>query len=159
VHMEATISKVRHVALGLYHEKGGRPNVEEIAAAAEMSVEEVRRVLDSQPQLFSIDSPVSQSDDTYFSDWLSAGNEGPDGAEADLDSLRKRIDDALSQLSYREREIIKLRFGLGDGYSYSLEEIGYVFNVTRERIRQIESRAFRRLEQFGGLHKFADLVQ
>jgi len=159
VHMEATISRVRQAAQHLYHAKGRRPTVEETAEATEMSVEDIRRVLASQPQLFSIDSPVGKGDESVFADWLPDGHGGPNGDGADMRALRDRIDAALANLSYREREIIRLRYGLGDGYSYSLEEIGFIFKVTRERIRQIEARAFRRLQESGSLAQFSHLLE
>jgi RNA polymerase primary sigma factor len=95
----------------------------------------------------SLDRPVGNSEDSHFGDLLpDAAAESP-ATGAAQEMLRGRINKVLKTLSYREREIIKLRYGLGDGYSYTLEEVGHIFKVTRERIRQIEAKAVRKLQQ------------
>ena len=95
----------------------------------------------------SLDRPVGNSEDSHFGDLLpDSGAENP-AIGAAQEMLRGRITKVLKTLSYREREIIKLRYGLGDGYSYTLEEVGHIFKVTRERIRQIEAKAVRKLQQ------------
>ena len=95
----------------------------------------------------SLDRPVGNSEDSHFGDLLpDSGAESP-AIGAAQEMLRGRIAKVLKTLSYREREIIKLRYGLGDGYSYTLEEVGHIFKVTRERIRQIEAKAVRKLQQ------------
>jgi RNA polymerase primary sigma factor len=94
----------------------------------------------------SLDTPVGESEDSSFGDFLEDNNELDPAENAMQQMLRKKIDQVLRSLTYREREIIKLRYGLGDGYSYTLEETGRIFKVTRERIRQIESKALRKLQ-------------
>ncbi len=147
VHMVETMSRVRNVARQLLQEYGREPTMEETARRAKTTVEEARRVLAMSRYPISLDRPVGNSEDSQFGDLLpDAGAESPSiGATQEM--LRTRIDRVLKTLSYREREIIKLRYGLGDGYSYTLEEVGHIFKVTRERIRQIEAKAVRKLQQ------------
>lgn len=147
VHMAETMTKVRNASRRLYQEKGHEPTLEEMAAAAEAKTEETRRVLTMNRYPISLDRPVGNSEDSHFGDLLPDGSaESPlDGATHDM--LREKINKVLRTLSYREREIIKLRYGLGDGYCYTLEEVGHIFKVTRERIRQIEAKAVRKLQQ------------
>ncbi len=95
----------------------------------------------------SLDRPVGNSEDSHFGDLLPDGAAESPATGASQEMLRGRINKVLKTLSYREREIIKLRYGLGDGYSYTLEEVGHIFKVTRERIRQIEAKAVRKLQQ------------
>ncbi len=95
----------------------------------------------------SLDRPVGNSEDSHFGDLLPDGEAKSPAIGASQEMLRGRIQKVLKTLSYREREIIKLRYGLGDGYSYTLEEVGHIFKVTRERIRQIEAKAVRKLQQ------------
>jgi RNA polymerase primary sigma factor len=147
VHMVETMSRVRNVSRQLLQEKGREPTLEEVARRAETSVEEARRVLAMSRYPISLDRPVGNSEDSHFGDLLpdSAAESPATGASQEM--LRGRINKVLKTLSYREREIIKLRYGLGDGYSYTLEEVGHIFKVTRERIRQIEAKAVRKLQQ------------
>jgi RNA polymerase primary sigma factor len=147
VHMVETMSRVRNVARQLLQEFGREPTMEETARRAKTTVDEARRVLAMSRYPISLDRPVGNSEDSQFGDLLpDAGAESPSiGASQEM--LRHRIDRVLKTLSYREREIIKLRYGLGDGYSYTLEEVGHIFKVTRERIRQIEAKAVRKLQQ------------
>ena len=147
VHMVETMSRVRNVSRALLQRLGREPTIEETARAAECTVEEARRVLAMSRYPISLDRPVGNSEDSHFGDLLpDAGAESP-AIGAAQEMLRSRISKVLKTLSYREREIIKLRYGLGDGYSYTLEEVGHIFKVTRERIRQIEAKAVRKLQQ------------
>jgi RNA polymerase primary sigma factor len=147
VHMVETMSRVRNVARQLLQEYGREPTMEETARRANTTVEEARRVLAMSRYPISLDRPVGNSEDSQFGDLLpDSGAENPSSG-ASQEMLRSRIDRVLKTLSYREREIIKLRYGLGDGYSYTLEEVGHIFKVTRERIRQIEAKAVRKLQQ------------
>ncbi|MGB6042677.1 MAG: sigma-70 family RNA polymerase sigma factor [Pirellulales bacterium] len=147
VHMVETMSRVRNVARQLQQELGREPTIEETARKAETTVDETRRVLAMSRYPISLDRPVGNSEDSHFGDLLpdSAADSPATGASQEM--LRSRIASVLKTLSYREREIIKLRYGLGDGYSYTLEEVGHIFKVTRERIRQIEAKAVRKLQQ------------
>jgi len=147
VHMVETMSKVRNVSRQLLQELGREPTIEETAKAAGTAVDEARRVMAMSRYPISLDRPVGNSEDSHFGDLLpDAGVESP-AIGAAQEMLRGRINKVLKTLSYREREIIKLRYGLGDGYSYTLEEVGHIFKVTRERIRQIEAKAVRKLQQ------------
>jgi RNA polymerase primary sigma factor len=147
VHMVETMSRVRNVSRALLQRLGREPTIEETAKAAGCSVDEARRVLAMSRYPISLDRPVGNSEDSHFGDLLpDSGAESP-AIGAAQEMLRTRITKVLKTLSYREREIIKLRYGLGDGYSYTLEEVGHIFKVTRERIRQIEAKAVRKLQQ------------
>lgn len=147
VHMVETMSRVRTVNRQLQQELGREPTLEETAKRAETTIEEARRVLAMSRYPISLDRPVGNSEDSHFGDLLPDGEAESPATGASQEMLRHRIDRVLKSLSYREREIIKLRYGLGDGYSYTLEEVGHIFKVTRERIRQIEAKAVRKLQQ------------
>ena len=146
VHMIETMSKLRNVSKKLLQEKGREPTIEETAKAANISVEETRRVMKISRHPISLDRPVGESEDSYFGDFIEdEAAESPINA-ATQEMLKEKIDSVLKTLTYREREIIKLRYGLGDGYTYTLEEVGRIFKVTRERVRQIEAKAVRKLQ-------------
>ena len=147
VHMVETMSRVRNVSRKLLQELGREPTMEETARASETCVDETRRVLAMSRYPISLDRPVGNSEDSHFGDLLPDGAAESPAIGATQEMLRRRIGKVLKTLSYREREIIKLRYGLGDGYSYTLEEVGHIFKVTRERIRQIEAKAVRKLQQ------------
>jgi RNA polymerase primary sigma factor len=147
VHMVETMSRVRNVSRQLLQELGREPTLEETARRAETTIEEARRVLAMSRYPISLDRPVGNSEDSQFGDLLPDGTAESPAVGAGQEMLRERINRVLKTLSYREREIIKLRYGLGDGYSYTLEEVGHIFKVTRERIRQIEAKAVRKLQQ------------
>ena len=147
VHMVETMSRVRTVSRTLLQELGREPTLEEIARRSETTVDEARRVLAMSRYPISLDRPVGNSEDSQFGDLLPDGEAENPSLGAASEMLRGRITKVLKSLSYREREIIKLRYGLGDGYSYTLEEVGHIFRVTRERIRQIEAKAVRKLQQ------------
>ncbi len=147
VHMVETMSRVRNVSRQLLQELGREPTIEETARRSHTTVEEARRVLAMSRYPISLDRPVGNSEDSHFGDLLPDGGAESPSTGASQEMLRSRINKVLKTLSYREREIIKLRYGLGDGYSYTLEEVGHIFKVTRERIRQIEAKAVRKLQQ------------
>jgi RNA polymerase primary sigma factor len=109
-------------------------------------VEDTRRVLKISRQPISLDRPVGESEDSYFGDFIEDNSVDSPVQSASTEMLKDKIDLVLKTLTYREREIIKLRYGLGDGYSYTLEEVGRIFKVTRERVRQIEAKAVRKLQ-------------
>ncbi len=146
VHMIETMSKLRNVQKKLLQERGREPTLEEVAKAANISLEETRRVTKISRHPISLDRPVGESEDSYFGDFIEDdGVESPVSA-ATQEMLKDKIEQVLKTLTYREREIIKLRYGLGDGYTYTLEEVGRIFKVTRERVRQIEAKAVRKLQ-------------
>ncbi len=146
VHMIETMSRLRNAGKTLTQKLGREPTVEEIAEEAEMSIEETRRVLKISKHPISLDRPIGDSDDSYFGDFIEDDEIDSPVASATQEMLRERIDSILKTLSYREREIIKLRYGIGDGYTYTLEEVGRIFKVTRERVRQVEAKAIRKLQ-------------
>jgi RNA polymerase primary sigma factor len=146
VHMIETMSKLRNVSKKLLQEMGREPTIEETAIAAGITYEECKRVLKISRQPISLDRPVGESEDSYFGDFIEDNSvESPVNA-ATNEMLKDKIEGVLKTLTYREREIIKLRYGLGDGYTYTLEEVGRIFKVTRERVRQIEAKAVRKLQ-------------
>jgi RNA polymerase primary sigma factor len=146
VHMIETMSKLRNVSKKLLQEMGREPTIEETARAANISVEETRRVLKISRHPISLDRPVGESEDSYFGDFIEDDTAESPVQAATQEMLKDKIDQVLKTLTYREREIIKLRYGLGDGYTYTLEEVGRIFKVTRERVRQIEAKAVRKLQ-------------
>ena len=155
-HMVQTITKVRRVMRNLQHTLGREPSLEELAQAVKLPVDDVRRIIAVDRHPSSIDRAIGSQDESKYADLLDSGEPPADGSQPDLALMRQRIDSALEALSYREREILKLRYGLGDGYCYTLEEAATIFRVTRERIRQIEARAFKRLkasDQFDALQR------
>ncbi len=145
VHMIETMSKLRTVSKRLLHELGREPSLEEMAEAAGCSIEDAKRVMKISKQPVSLDRPIGDGDDTYFGDFIEDDSVDSPVQTATNEMLRGKIDDILKTLTYREREIIKLRYGLGDGYTYTLEEVGRIFKVTRERVRQIEAKAVNKL--------------
>ncbi len=146
VHMSPALVRVRRVIDELRHELNRDPRIEEIAAASKMSVDEARSIVRLQRFPVSIHSNVGGTEETEFGDLLPDHTEVEAGANAGHKMLQDRLRGLLDELSWREREIVKMRYGLGDGYNYTLQEVAYVFQVTRERIRQLEARALRRLQ-------------
>jgi len=146
VHMIETMSKLRNIAKNLLQSLGREPTIEEIAEAARMPVTEARRVLKISRHPISLDRPVGESEDSYFGDFIEDEKAENPTDSATSEMLRGRIEQVLKTLTYREREIIKLRYGIGDGYTYTLEEVGRIFKVTRERVRQVEAKAIRKLQ-------------
>jgi RNA polymerase primary sigma factor len=146
VHMIETMSKLRNISKGLMQELGREPTIEEIAKRAKMSVSETRRVLKISRHPISLDRPVGESEDSYFGDFIEDEKADNPVESATQEMLKDKIEQVLKTLTYREREIIKLRYGIGDGYTYTLEEVGRIFKVTRERVRQVEAKAIRKLQ-------------
>jgi RNA polymerase primary sigma factor len=146
VHMLENMGKVRNATRELIQQKGTEPTIEEAAARAGLSLDETINILRMARQPLSLDQPVGEHDDTYFGEFLQDHREDDPLHGINQESLKTRIAEVLDALDYREREIIRLRFGLADGYSYTLEEVGKIFSVTRERVRQIETKAVRSLQ-------------
>jgi RNA polymerase primary sigma factor len=146
VHMIETMSKLRNVSKQLVQDLGREPTIEETAKAAGISYEETKRVLKISRHPISLDRPVGESEDSYFGDFIEDHTIDSPVNSATNEMLKDKIEAVLKTLTYREREIIKLRYGLGDGYTYTLEEVGRIFKVTRERVRQIEAKAVRKLQ-------------
>jgi RNA polymerase primary sigma factor len=146
VHMIDVLSKLRNIQKRLNQTLERDPSIEEIAAEANLPVEEVQRVMDIGRHPTSLDRPVGDGEDNAFGEFI----EGPESENPTRNAanslLRDRIESLLKSLTFREREIIRLRYGLTDGYSYTLEEVGRIFKVTRERVRQIEAKAVAKLQ-------------
>ena len=146
VHMIDVLSKLRTTAKRLLHELGREPTTEEMSQAAGVPLDEARRVLDMGRQPMSLDRPVGESEDASFSEFVEDLSAESPTQSATNGLLKDRIDSLLKTLTFREREIIRLRYGLTDGYTYPLEEVGRIFRVTRERVRQIEAKAVKKLQ-------------
>jgi RNA polymerase primary sigma factor len=146
VHMIDTMSKIRAVTTDFVQEFGREPNPEEIAELANLSLEDARCVHKMTRQPLSLDQPVGDHEDNYFGEFLQEDRDEDPLYDANLAALKERLEEVMTELSYREREILRLRYGLADGYTYTLEEVGKIFSVTRERVRQIESKAVRKLQ-------------
>jgi RNA polymerase primary sigma factor len=146
VHMIEAMTKIRQVARRLAQENGREPSLEEIAEESGVSLEETQRVLKISKYPISLDRPVGEGNDTDFGSFLEDTSVESPVASASHQMLRERIHATLQSLSFREREIIKLRYGLGVGYTYTLEEVGKIFHVTRERVRQIEAKSLLKLQ-------------
>ncbi|MFI4877142.1 MAG: RNA polymerase sigma factor RpoD, partial [Blastopirellula sp. JB062] len=147
VHMIDTMGKVRSVTRDLLQELGRDPTAEEVAERAGLSIDDARVILKMNRNPLSLDQPVGDHDDSFFGEFLEDHRDEDPLYETHQQALKDRLCEVLEALNHREREIIRLRYGLTDGYSYTLEEVGKIFSVTRERVRQIESKAVRKLQQ------------
>ncbi|MDX2149005.1 MAG: sigma-70 family RNA polymerase sigma factor [Planctomycetota bacterium] len=146
VHMIETMTRLRNLQKQMLQETGMEPTVDELSERAHISPLEVRRVLKISRHPVSLDRPVGESEDSYFGDFIEDTQQDAPAVSAAQEMLKQRIEQVLKTLTYREREIIKLRYGIGDGYTYTLEEVGRIFKVTRERVRQVEAKAIRKLQ-------------
>ena len=146
VHMIDVLSKLRQAQKSLTQDLKREPTYEEISKFTEVPLEEVRRVMDIGRHPVSLDRPVGEGEDSSFGEFIEDGDSHNPVRSAASSILRGKIDELLKTLTYREREIIRLRYGLVDGYSYTLEECGRIFKVTRERVRQIEAKAVAKLQ-------------
>jgi RNA polymerase primary sigma factor len=151
VHMVDTITKLRNAVRQFLQRHGREPSLEEMAEATGLSLEETQCIWRMSRQPVSLDQPLGDSDDGAVGDFVKDQHEEDPLKTIHQQTLQSVIGRALDGLSYREREIIRLRFGLADGYSYTLEEVGTLFEVTRERVRQIEAKAVEKLRD-PGLH-------
>jgi RNA polymerase primary sigma factor len=145
VHMIDTINKLMRVQKQLIQDFGREPSPDEIADELQMPVERVRAVLKMAQQPISLQSPVGDSDETNFGDFIEDKTAESPSEMTSYSLLKDKLGDVLASLTDRERKVLELRFGLGDGYSQTLEEVGRQFKVTRERIRQIEAKALRKM--------------
>jgi len=159
VHMIETMSKLRAVQKRLLQTMGREPSIEEMSEAAEIPVDEANRVMKIAKHPISLDRPIGDSEDSYFGDFIEDESSDNPVERAGQEMLKERIDDVLESLTFREREIIKLRYGIGDGYTYTLEEVGRIFRVTRERVRQIEAKAIRKLQHPIRARKLAGFLE
>lgn len=158
VHMVETINKVKKVQSQLLHQNGHEPSADEIADEIDMPVDKVREIMRVAQEPVSLETPIGEEEDSHLGDFIP-DNDAP--APADAAShimLREQLSDVLSTLTPREEKVLRLRFGLEDGRSRTLEEVGKEFNVTRERIRQIEAKALRKLRHPSRSRKLKDYL-
>jgi RNA polymerase primary sigma factor len=158
VHMVDTMTKLRNISRSFLQEHGREATVEELAARAGISLDDAECVWRMSRRPVSLDQPLGDSDDSAVGELVRDQREDDPLKGTNQAALRSSIARALDGLSYREREIIRLRFGLADGYSYTLEEVGTIFDVTRERVRQIEAKAVEKLRQPGSDVDLASFV-
>ncbi len=145
VHMVETITKVRKVSSQLLHENGHDPTAEEIAERLDCPVDKVRDIMRIAQDPVSLETPIGEEEDSHLGDFIPDDDAPAPAEAASLNLLKEQLDKILSTLTEREAKVLKLRFGLEDGRSRTLEEVGKEFDVTRERIRQIEAKALRKL--------------
>jgi RNA polymerase primary sigma factor len=145
VHMVENINRLLRTKRQLSQESGGEPNIDEIAIAMEISVEKVIEIMKLTRVPLSLEMPVGEEDDSHLGDFIEDKTAIPPFEAATSGLLRRQINEVLAELTDRDRKIILLRFGLEDDRARTLEEVGQEFNVTRERIRQIEAKALRKL--------------
>jgi RNA polymerase primary sigma factor len=160
VHMIETINKLMRVQKQLLQDYGREPVPEEIADEMQLGVERVRAVLKMAQQPISLQSPVGDGEDTSFGDFIEDKSTENPSDMTSFSLLKDKLGDVLCSLTERERKVLELRFGLGDGYSRTLEEVGKQFRVTRERIRQIEAKALRKMRhptRIRQLHGFLEV--
>jgi len=158
VHMIDVCGRIHATARKLAQDTGVIPTLDETARTLGMSVEDVRSILRMSHQPLSLDQPVGEQEESYLGEFLADYREDDPLYEMNFDLLKRSIHSALSDLTYREREIIRLRYGLADGYAYTLEEVGKIFGITRERVRQIEAKAIRKLRHPVRSRKLAGFV-
>ena len=159
VHMVETINKVKKVNSMLLHQNGHEPTSEQIAAELDMPVEKVREIMRVAQEPVSLETPIGEEEDSHLGDF-SPDDDAP--APSDVAShtlLKEQLGEVLSTLTPREEKVLKLRFGLEDGRSRTLEEVGKEFNVTRERIRQIEAKALRKLRHPSRSKRLKDFLE
>jgi RNA polymerase primary sigma factor len=144
VHLYETISRIKKTTKLLSQELGRKPTEEEIATSMEMTIEKLRFIAKSAQLPISLETPIGKEEDSRLGDFIESDGETPED-EVSKSLLREDLESVLSTLSPRERDVLRLRYGLDDGRMKTLEEIGQIFNVTRERIRQIEAKALRKL--------------
>ena len=158
VHMIEKMGKVRDINRDLVHTEGREPTLEEVAQLSGLSIDDTQRALKISRQPLSLDQPVGHQEENFLGDLLYDHREDDPLAGINLAMLRSSLADVLQSLDYREREILRLRYGLTDGYTYTLQEIGRIFSVTRERVRQFEAEAIRKLQYPGPTRELAAFV-
>ena len=158
VHMVETINKVKKVSSQLLHEQGKEPTAEEIAERLEMSVDKVREIMRVAQEPVSLETPIGEEEDSHLGDFIPDEGASEPSEAASFTLLKEQLVDVLSTLTPREEKVLKLRFGIEDGRTRTLEEVGKEFNVTRERIRQIEAKALRKLRHPSRSKKLKDFL-
>ncbi len=158
VHMVETINRVKKASSQLLHKNGHDPSAEDIAAEIKMPVEKVREIMRVAQEPVSLETPIGEEEDSHLGDFIEDEKAPAPADAASHTLLREQLNDVLETLTPREAKVLKLRFGLEDGRSRTLEEVGKEFNVTRERIRQIEAKALRKLRHPSRAKKLKDLL-
>ena len=158
VHMVETINKVKKVGTQILHEKGHEPTSEEIAEKLEISVDKVREIVRVAQEPVSLETPIGEEEDSHLGDFIPDSDTPAPADEASHALLKEQLDEVLATLTPREAKVLRLRFGLEDGKSRTLEEVGSEFKVTRERIRQIEAKALRKLRHPSRSKKLKDYL-
>ena len=159
VHMVETINRLIRVQRQLLQERGREPTPEEIAAEMDLPVEKVREIQKVSQEPVSLETPIGEEEDSHLGDFIQDENVQVPAEAAAYTLLREQLDEVLDTLTDRERQVLRLRFGLDDGRARTLEEVGREFHVTRERIRQIEAKALRKLRQPSRSRKLRDYLE
>ena len=159
VHMVETINKLVRVSRQLLQEKGREPTPEEIAKEMNMPVEKVREILKIAQEPVSLETPIGEEEDSHLGDFIPDDDALAPSEAAAYSMLKEQLLEVLDSLNEREKKVLKLRFGLEDGRARTLEEVGKEFNVTRERIRQIEAKALRKLRHPSRSKKLKDFLE
>ena len=158
VHMVETINKLIRVSRQLLQELGREPTPEEIAAELDMPVERVREILKISQEPVSLETPIGEEEDSHLGDFIQDDNVPVPAEAAAQTLLKEQLDEVLDTLTEREQKVLRLRFGMDDGRARTLEEVGKEFDVTRERIRQIEAKALRKLRHPSRSRKLRDYL-
>ncbi|MDQ0088445.1 RNA polymerase primary sigma factor [Paenibacillus anaericanus] len=159
VHMVETINKLIRVSRQLLQELGREPTPEEIAAEMELTVEKVREIMKIAQEPVSLETPIGEEDDSHLGDFIEDQEALAPADAAAYELLKEQLEDVLDTLTEREENVLRLRFGLDDGRTRTLEEVGKVFGVTRERIRQIEAKALRKLRHPSRSKRLKDFLE
>ena len=158
VHMVETINKVKKVSSQLLHQNGHEPTAEEIAAELDMPTDKVREIMRVAQEPVSLETPIGEEEDSHLGDFIPDDDAPAPADAASHTLLKEQLADVLKTLTPREEKVLRLRFGLDDGRPRTLEEVGKEFNVTRERIRQIEAKALRKLRHPSRSKKLKDFI-
>ena len=158
VHMVETINKVKKVSSQLLHANGREPSAEEVAEELDMPVDKVREIMRVAQEPVSLETPIGEEEDSHLGDFIQDEGASEPAEAASYNLLREQLVDVLKTLTPREETVLRMRFGLEDGQPKTLEEVGKEFNVTRERIRQIESKALRKLRHPSRSKKLKDFL-
>ncbi|MBE6688344.1 MAG: RNA polymerase sigma factor RpoD [Ruminococcaceae bacterium] len=158
VHMSETINKILRTSRQLMQENGREPTYDEIGEALSMSSTKVRDIMKIAQEPVSLEMPIGEENDSHLGDFIPDSDAMSPSESASFNLLREQLNNALHTLTPREEQILKLRFGIDTGRAYTLEEVGLIFNITRERIRQIEAKALRKLRQYTRSRKLKDFL-
>jgi len=158
VHMVETINRLLKASRQLMQRLGREPTPEELGAELDMTVDRINEIIRIAPEPLSLETPVGEQEDSHLGEFIEDAKADSPSEVASNTVLRKQLESVLATLNEREREVLKLRFGLNDGYARTLEEVGRVFQVTRERIRQIEAKALKKLRHPSRSRRLKDYV-